>query len=1018
MDVFFTLFQISFSFFLDALMKVRLPLPLLAALAAAFPAATAAPAGTELGNVMFVGDSITHGVNSASYRWALHKIFTDNGISYRAEGVKTGNYSGGVTAGTSYGGQIFNNEHSSQASARAWEISGRSNGSRFDGSNINNWLGLSGTKANGSAYSGQTFTGDNTPDTFFMMIGTNDLLSDGNNATLANRLDSVSQNLLNDMDTIVEAMFQANEHANVIILTIPCWTRHSNGNSDATHQAVADYNDRLKTWGNGRQNVTVIDINAGIIDVTSSTPFYGVSSMFNNPGSDGLHPNAQGDLLMAGNIARAMGYAGRTAGQERKAAGGLAINFHQGGQSPAWSSNSQLENKGFSLANVTVDENGISLGQSGESSISYSWAEGTELQNGFTFDCNLVLGNGAADGWDTASDFSISLGNSSFYGTLNINEAYIKWGDAILYSLDMSANAENLRMAYIRGNELEGLKGGYYVWLGDMLIGEALSVTSGSGCNGLTIQYNGSGTAVLHDLALDGTGSYAPATSGTLNAEKSFISSGSFTQSGTPEGNIEWKTEGFTKTADNLAGSGTFNARAQADSSAGGTGNSVNVSITSGNATHIYANSGNYTGDVWLTISKEGQASAWYGAHGASGTLNGNVFLRFTDAATGGSTVFGAVNAAGVTGNVYLEFSAENASFGTFTSSNSSSVVGSYATDIQGNVDIVVNSGTFNHQIMGGIFANARIGTTTIGGNTHVYINGGSVTGNVMGGGLTGSISAGANVTVTGGVISGSVYGAGQGGSILAGSSVCLTGGLVKGDVYAGGKAGSIQGDTSVTITGNTATLYNGSSWGSISGGGSGGTVDGNSTVRIQNLSSGTTAYGFDKYAGNISGGTNVSGDRSLVLDHVTVDSLQASLSDFTHVSAVNQTRTSLDSLGGALTVTIEAGSSLILNGTSDLTTLILGEHASLTLQGLTADAVVVDITGTSNYTLSLTEIPASLDNIKFLNDGVLYDAAMSMDLQANSAMLFAQVPEPGSAALALAGLAPLLWRRRRKMSH
>ncbi|WP_183164150.1 GDSL-type esterase/lipase family protein [Akkermansia muciniphila] len=988
-------------------MKIRLPLPLLAALAAAFPAATAAPAGTELGNVMYVGDSITHGVNSASYRWALHKIFTDNGISYQAEGVKTGNYSGGVTAGTSYGGQIFNNEHSSQASARAWEISGRNSGSRFDGSNIYNWLGLSGTKANGNAYSGQTFTGDNTPDTFFMMIGTNDLLSDGNNATLADRLDSVSQNLLNDMDTIVEAMFQANEHANVIILTIPCWTRHSNGNSDATHQAVADYNDRLKTWGNGRQNVTVIDINAGLIDVTSSTPFYGVSSMFNNPGSDGLHPNAQGDLLMAGNIARAMGYAGRTAGQERKDAGGLAINFHQGGQSPAWSSNSQLENKGFSLANVTVDENGISLGQSGESSISYSWAEGTELQNGFTFDCNLVLGNGAADGWDTASDFSISLGNSSFYGTLNINEAYIKWGDAILYSLDMSANAENLRMAYICGNDMEGLKGGYYVWLGDMLIGEALSVTSGSGCNGLTIQYNGSGTAVLHDLALDGTGSYAPATSGMLNAEKSFISSGSFTQGGTPEGNIEWKTEGFTKTADNLASSGTFNARSQADSSAGGTGNSVNVSITSGNATHIYANSGNYTGDVWLTISKEGQASAWYGAHGASGTLNGNAFLRFTDAATGGSTVFGAVNAAGVTGNVYLEFSAENASFGTFTSSNSSSVVGSYATDIQGNVDIVVNSGTFNHQIMGGIFANARTGTTTIGGNTHVYINGGSVTGNVMGGGLTGSISGGANVTVTGGVISGSVYGAGQGGSILAGSSVCLTGGLVKGDVYAGGKAGSIQGDTSVTITGNTATLYNGSSWGSISGGGSGGTVEGNSTVRIQNLSSGTTAYGFDKYAGNISGGTNVSGDRSLVLDHVTVDSLLASLSDFTHISAVNQTRTSLDSLGEALTVTIEAGSSLILNGTSDLTTLILGEHASLTLQGLTADAVIVDITGTTNYTLSLTEIPASLDNIKFLNDGVLYDAAMSMDLQANSAMLFAQVPEPGSAALALAGLAP-----------
>ena len=53
-------------------MKVRLPLPLLAALTAAFSAAAAAPAETELGNVMYVGDSITHGVNSGSYRWALH----------------------------------------------------------------------------------------------------------------------------------------------------------------------------------------------------------------------------------------------------------------------------------------------------------------------------------------------------------------------------------------------------------------------------------------------------------------------------------------------------------------------------------------------------------------------------------------------------------------------------------------------------------------------------------------------------------------------------------------------------------------------------------------------------------------------------------------------------------------------------------------------------------------------------------------------------------------------------------
>lgn len=1001
-------------------MKTRLPLSLLAFLLAAIPSATGAPAGTDLGNVMYVGDSITHGMNGGSYRWALHKIFADNGISCNAEGVKTGNYSGGVTPGTSYGGQSFNNEHSSQASARAWEISGRKNGSRFDGSNISNWLGLSDTKANGAAYQGQTFTGTDTPDTFFVMIGTNDLLSDGNNATLGDRIDTATLDLLGDMDAIVDTMHAANSDANVIVLTIPCWTQHSNGNSDATHQAVKTYNASLKSWGQSKPGVTVIDVNRGLIDVASSTPFYGVRSMFNNPAADGLHPNAQGDLLMAGNIAKALGYSGRSAGQLRRDAGEMAVNFHQGGGMPAWSGVQDLTNAGFSVSNVAAGAEGISLGQTGTSSISRTWTEGTSLKNGFTFDFNLVLGDGEANGWNTTDQFSVSLGSGSFYGTLNINEAYIKWGDAILYSLDMSANTENLRLAYVTGNELEGLKGGYYVWLGDMLIGEALSVTSGSGCNGVTIRYDGSGSAILKDLSMDGTGSYAPSSSGLANEENAFISAGADNSGagGAPEGNMTWPETGFTHTASNQNCSGTFNARAAADSSAGTAGNSVGVTIASGNATYIYANSGNYTGDVRLTIANEGQASSWYAAHGASGTLNGNAGLRFTDAATGGSTVFGAVNSTGVTGNVYLEFSAENAVFGTFTSTNSSSVVGSYAADIKGNVDIVVNSGTFSSQIMGGIYANAKNAATTIGGTASVYMNGGTVNGDVMGGGLTGSISGGSNATITGGVISGFVYGAGKGGAILQGSNVRVTGGTVRGNIYAGGSGGSVQGNTSVTVSGNSATLRNGNVWGNISGGGSGGTVTGNSVVRIQDLSSGTTAYGFDKYAGTISGGTNVSGTRTLVLDHVTVDHFRASLTDFTHVSAVNHAHTTLDSLGGALTVTIEAGSGLVLNGVSGLTTLILGEHASFTLQGLTADMVIVDITGASNYTLSLTEIPANLDNIKFLNNGVLHDAAMSTDPQANSAMVFAQVPEPGSAFLGLAGLAALLWRRRRKMFH
>ena len=194
-------------------MRPRLPFSLKAALLASCvfcPFATSASVSDgSLGNVMYVGDSITHGVNSGSYRWALHKIFADNGISYSTAGINTGNYSGGVAAGISYGGRVFNNAHSSQASARAYEIAGRADGANyghFNGSNISNWLGLSTEKTKGGTYTGQTFTGTAAPDTFFILVGTNDLLSDGNNGTLNDRLSAVTQNLLGDMDTMVEVV--------------------------------------------------------------------------------------------------------------------------------------------------------------------------------------------------------------------------------------------------------------------------------------------------------------------------------------------------------------------------------------------------------------------------------------------------------------------------------------------------------------------------------------------------------------------------------------------------------------------------------------------------------------------------------------------------------------------------------------------------------------------------------------------------------------------------------------------
>ncbi|MCQ2366560.1 MAG: GDSL-type esterase/lipase family protein [Akkermansia sp.] len=403
--------------------------------------AAKAPQQPRLEHVMYVGDSITHGVNSASYRWAFHKILVDNGIDSTAVGYKTGNHSAGVQPGTAYAGKPFSNVHSAQASARAWELAGRKPGGRYDNTNLANWLGLSTTKTDGSTYPGETYQAD----TFVLLIGTNDLLSDD---TAAGITPAKVEGLLGrkgTMQDIVETIYKANPHATLCIMTVPCWTRHSNSNGADVHAAAQKYNESLAAWvakAAGKRDIRLVELNAGMVDVAEKTPFFGCDSMFNKPGSDGLHPNAQGDLLMAGHLAHAMGIPGRTAGLPRKAM-------------PA------AEKKPRQLAKGD--------------SISLQWKE-KPAADGFSVEFTPRVGDGAKGGWKTGAQnaLSVTAGNESLSGTLAIDEARISWDGKALYSADMSANTKPVRLVYTAGAADKGIPGGFYVWLGDMLIGEAL----------------------------------------------------------------------------------------------------------------------------------------------------------------------------------------------------------------------------------------------------------------------------------------------------------------------------------------------------------------------------------------------------------------------------------------------------------------------------------------------------------------------------------------------------------------
>lgn len=93
---------------------------------------------------------------------------------------------------------------------------------------------------------------------------------------------------------------------------------------------------------------------------------------------------------MAGNLAKGMGYAGRSAGQERKAAHELGVNF---GQTPSITQQT-LTAKGFTANNVTISNNTINFNKSGSSTLTYNWGASQGQDKGYTVDFTLRLGNG------------------------------------------------------------------------------------------------------------------------------------------------------------------------------------------------------------------------------------------------------------------------------------------------------------------------------------------------------------------------------------------------------------------------------------------------------------------------------------------------------------------------------------------------------------------------------------------------------------------------------------------------
>ncbi len=773
--------------------------------------------GTSIGRVTFMGDSITHGVNDQSYRWQMFKILTDNGIENEIVGPREGYYNApGHTedAGSSYGGEEFANVHLAQASGRTHNIISGSTSHSANGVSYSSGVNYGGHSTSSTAENYDS-------NTWFCMMGTNDLLSDTPNSgpTTAQYVTqmqkvlggTVTYDAENDkynwtaseywgtMSTIVDDVY--NDGDTFYMLSITPWGSHGNHNNDMDHYAGAEYNRLLEEWTKAYssqtgKNVIYVDVNRGMIDQTASKRYMGHDAFFNSS-SDRLHPNDQGSIIMAGNLARAMGIGGRTAGLERQGTSG-------------W--------------------NGATIGTVADGTSQLVAENAFTMADGYTIDFSATFGNGAADGWLAADNaLSISLGDGTNSGTLNLSEGYIMWGSDVLFCWDNSTLSDegNLRIAWHNGNTADNVLSGYYVWLDDMLIGQGLSATEGTGLNGILISASGADGSITGLTWADKA--YAPTTLGMSSAENAYYT----TQNEAPVKGLVSNTAYLTSGKD-------FSGASEV---ALETSTQIVTSAESPKTVQLTSATG-WTGMTVLQNSGEVNVQ-----------LTGNV----------NNTIFGAMNSA--TGaRLTLEL-VDGSTIGNGTySGQTAAIAGSYGGGDAESFHVYLNGGTVGGDVVGG----AIHGDGVIG-DAKLVFNGAAVNGNVIGGSkVSGGVVDNASIIVTGGKITGNINAGGDAGTI-GNTSVLITGGEITGDITKGSATRKAGATASVTVEGNSASI--------------GGNITADK-VTLRGVTASDNENGFDKYDGTITTST-------LTLDNVQVELKATLDAGITEIEIENGSQTS-----------------------------------------------------------------------------------------------------------------------------
>lgn len=978
------------------------------------PFVSARTDGTTIGRVTFLGDSITHGVNDQSYRWQLFKTLTDNGIENEIAGPREGYYSTpGHTqdAGSNYGGVEFANVHLAQASGRTHNIISGSTSASVDGKNYSSGVNYGG---HSTASTSAKFDSN----TWFCMMGTNDLLSDTPNSgpTTAQYSDqmqkmlggSVSYDASSDKYTW-SAGTNWGSMANIVndvcmdgdtfyMLSITPWGSHSNHNRDMDHYAGAEFNRNLQAWcesysQTSGKNVVYVDVTRGMVDVTHNNRFMGHDDFFNNSG-DRLHPNEQGSLIMAGNLAQAMGIGGRTAGLERSDADIAPSVWHS----------------------ATVGTDGTVAAGS-----TLSVAENIFTQDlGYSVDFSAAFGNGASDGWLTASaaSMNITVGDGINSGTLSLSEGYIMWGDKVLYCQNTSDIGDNLRVVWHNGNTEDNVLSGYYVWLGDMLIGQGLSASErASALNGITISASGAAGSVT-ELAWANT-AYAPTTTLITSAENAYRVT---------------QAAGNTKLV--VTSGVSYEGVSPTNASNG-------QCLVNGNTTKDI-----YTGILSSANASTTQTKAWVGM--VNTAFSDDINVQYTGNIN--ATIFGAMNngnGAGA-GRLVLDIAAGSiiGTEGTYNNVQAA-IAGSYGGGKADAFNVYINGGQLENNVVGGSISGAGSIDSVL-----IALNSGKITGNIYGGSnnengdtskagvsnIANAVVGKAQIIVNGGEVTGNIVAGGSAGTI-GNVDVLITDGTIGGNITKGAAKRQQGATTNVTVVGNKASIR--------------GNIEAD-TVTLQDVDASESATGFDKYSNIITADklvlnnvqTNLGASVKVTEIEVNGSNTSLIMSDFATLESLtlgsgvsfgafktaesrsaatsNETTLSLSNL------TVGKGATLNAN-------IVLGKDSILSMEGcLTmgssvalASCMTIDLTTdllTRLYQGEAIDLFASVDSLTL--DGLnidhdtiteasfnVDDMVQTFDMAYSNAgtVSITLVPEPATATLSLLALAGLAARRRRK---